>query len=350
MAIALATLGVCLTYFPWLPTLFSHLSRPETDWLKLQESNWVDAIAPLYQIPLGWILMVVAFPVELQPAWMAILSGALMLLFSGWLLWQISSRFGQLWSTPETHMATRMLVIFVLVVLLEFLGIIYFLGKDITLVPRYNFIYFPGVCALLGASLAQEPEARSQKSEVRSPSKLKTQNSKRLFPIPHSLLPTPHLLTSVLMVGFISSVLVVSNQVFLKPYHPDRVAQQMRIDPEISVFVGMGYSDFQDVALGLSFGLALRDQTITQPNRKSEDYFTFLGRSSGYTQAFQSLSQKKPPLPLPFNFWLVAPGLKRVEFPVNLFFAGDSGKQQCEIDPTHYHRLGIPYQMYRCGK
>ncbi|MGA7934365.1 MAG: glycosyltransferase family 39 protein [Kovacikia sp.] len=389
-AIALAVTGVCLTYLPWLPTLLNHFNRPETDWLKLQDSNWLNAIAPLYQMPLGWMLMVVALPVEQQPVWIAILSGGLMLLFIGWLGWQLSGRFTNLWSTPESHLATRMLVIFVLVVLLEFLGIIYLLGKDITLVPRYNFIYFPAVCALLGASLVQadgrqkvdsklslvrpsarrtaqrNPGRRERAIQIRGYAvpgtqrrkrinlKLKIQNSK------FSLLSNPHspiayffpgnVVFWVLLIGFISSGFVVSNQVFQKPYYPDMVAKNMRIEPEVPLLVGMGYSDFQDVALGLSFGLALRDQNPVQKNKKQADSFAFLGRSPGYEQVLQKLAHLKYPVSLPLNLWLIAPGLRRVEYPANLVLATGSKQEKCAIDSTQYHRLGIPYQMYHCGK
>jgi uncharacterized membrane protein len=371
-AIALAATGVCLTYLPWLPTLFSHLSRPETDWLKLQESNWADALAPLYQIPLGWILMFVALPVEQQPVWIAALSGAGMLLFSGWLVWQLTGRFGHLWSAPETHLATRLLVIFILVVLLEFLGIIYLLGKDITLVPRYNFIYFPAVCALLGASLVQpvstEQKAQSRKGRSVEKRRCGEIETRRVLPfgIKNSILnilqsspprfQTPSLNLNgrvvfwVLLVGVISSVFVVSNQVFLKPYHPDLIARNMQVDPEMPLLVGMGYSDFQDVALGLSFGLALQKQNSIQLERKPGINFAFLGRSQSYGQVLQKLSQLKHSLAFPLNFWLVAPGLRRTDYPDRLFLAGESAKQECGLDPTHYHRLGVPYQLYRCGQ
>jgi uncharacterized membrane protein len=370
-AIALATAGVCLTYLPWLPTLVSHISRPETDWLKLQESNWADAIAPLYQIPMGWILMFVALPVEQQPTWIAILSGAAMLLFSGWLISQLIGRFGHLWSAPETHLATRLLVIFILVVLLEFLIIIYLLGKDITLVPRYNFIYFPAVCALLGASLIQPAsteKAQAKRGRGKEKRRREETETRRILPFniknsilnilqvspPRFQIPPLDLNRSVvfwvLLVGVISSVFVVSNQVFLKPYHPDLIARNMQVDPEMPLLVGMGYSDFQDVALGLSFGLALQKQNSLQLERKSSINFAFLGRSQSYGQVLQKLSRLKHSLAFPLNFWFVAPGLRQADYPDRLALAGESAKQECNIDPTQYHRLGVPYQMYRCGK
>ncbi len=337
-AIGLATICICLTYLPWLPTLISHVSRPETDWLKLQESNWANVLAPLYQIPLGWILMVVALPVEQQPVWIAVLSGGFMLTFAVWLVWQVSGRFGQLWSTPEIHPATRMLVIFTLVVLLEFLGIIYLLGKDITLVPRYNFIYFPSVCALLGASLVQQGEGRGRRQEGR-----RKQGHGWIF-------SGRRVIVWVLLVGIISSVFVISNQVFLKPYQPALVAKDMRVEPEKPLFVGMGYADFQDVALGLSFALALQNQTLNQTSKRIDNQFAFLPRSQSYGQTLHALAEFRQPLNFPLNLWFIAPGWRRTDFPPHLALSKQVGKpDNCKIDPANYHRLGIPYQMYRCN-
>lgn len=316
LAIGLATIGVGLTYLPWLPTLVSHLTRPETDWLELSNPGLGQFLGPLYRLPIGWILMLVALPVENQPLGIAIPAVVLMVSFISWLLWQLRARFGQLWGNPQTHLASRLLVVFVLTVLVEFLAIVYLLGKDITLVPRYNFIYFPAVCALVGAALAQPPVSTSHRR------------------------PHPQLLVgSVLLVGFLSSLLVIWNQVFLKPYEPDRVAATLAFEPERPVLVSMAYGDLQDIALGLSFALALGHQ----PSQQTRD-FVFLPRLQSYTQVWQRLAAlDRAPSP-PLNLWVIAPGLRRLDYPDTLTVAG----QRCPIDRNHYDRVGVPYQLYRC--
>ena len=332
-AITLAITGVSLTYLPWIPTLVSHLTRPETDWLNTPASSWLDALAPLYQLPLGWIVMVIALPVESQIGWIVLLSAGLMVFFSGWLVWQGTGKFCQLWSAPTTHFATRILVVFILIVLLEFLAIIYLLGKDISQVPRYNFIYFPAVCALLGAVLSP---AAGQWSN-RTVGQRRMSQKKRL--------------ALVLLVGVISSGLVVSNQVFQKPYQPDLVARNMLVEPGKPLLASLAYMDVQDVALGLSFFLALKNESA-HPLGKPSGFFALLARSQGYEKVWQALAQLHPPLSLPFNAWLVAPGLRRADYPAQLFLATSQFKTPaiCLIDPENYHRLGVPYQMYQCQK
>ena len=81
-----AVSAIGLIILPWWPIFVSHLSRPETDWLKPFEPSWIDTIAPLWQFPVGWLLMVVALPVEQQPLVLAIPAVALTLLLAIWLV------------------------------------------------------------------------------------------------------------------------------------------------------------------------------------------------------------------------------------------------------------------------
>lgn len=347
IAVFLAATGICLTYLPWLPTFLSHISRPETNWMKPFEPGWIDLVKPLYQFPMGWILMTIALPVENQPVWLAVLMVLLMVLFAIWLLWQLSSAFGQLWSTPETHLAMRLLVLFVLCVLLEFLAIVYLLGKDITSVPRYNFLYFPAICALLGACLAQGQVTRQWG--------LKRQQT----------VPAPHSLTwAVFLVGILSSTLVVSNQVFLKPYQPDQIARTVQQEAGSSRLMAMAYGDLQEVALGLSFALAFKGQN-DRSNTDSRQYFAFIPKvrvaaratrgdrlqSPTNAQVWQNLATLQQPLQAPLNVWMVAPGLKRIDYPPTLLLQQPAGGAiDCLIDRNRFYRRGVPYQLYRCER
>ncbi|XGV97274.1 MAG: glycosyltransferase family 39 protein [Leptolyngbya sp. BL-A-14] len=372
IAVTLATTAVCLTYVPWLSTFLSHISRPETDWMKPFEPDWMDTIAPLYQLPMGWILMVIALPVENQPPAIAIGMVLVMVLFTGWLLWRLSTRFGLLWSAPETHLATRMLAVFVLCVMLEFLAIVYGLGKDITSVPRYNFLYFPAVCALLGACLVQ-PDRVTKRAVTKRGDDLETGTPSIARPFRTKLSPV----WIVLLVGVLSSTLVVSNQVFLKPYQPDQVAKTVQSDGLSSRLMSMAYGDLQEVALGLSFALALKPQQ--RGAAESQQYFAFVPRVASAqprsvnapsanalssnarpangtpqtvpsaNQLWQNLAAIKQPLSPPFGLWVVTPGLKKADYPPSLSLLQTSGTSiACGVDRDRFYRLGIPYQLYRC--
>ena len=326
-----------LLFVPWLPKLLGHLGRSETDWFKPFERGWTDGLAPIYQTLVGWLVMVVSLPVERQPLWIAITSGLLMVGFIIWLGRRVWRGMGLLWRSPVL-LPTFIFTAFTFWVLLEILAIVYLLDKDITAAPRYHFIYYPGVCALLGASLdrlsrpIRDFSLKSVKSILKSP------------------------LSITLAVGFLSSFLTINNWVFHKPYYPDRIAEQMRFDRTLPLVMVVGYENLQEAALGLSFAMELEKRhRIEEPgtahspsSRQPTIEFAFLDRSGGYEALWQNLSGLQPLPEPPFNLWVVGPGLRQVEYPSQLAIAASEG--QCDLDLDRYYRLGIPYQLYRCSQ
>ena len=311
LAVALVVMGVIVSYLPWLPVMLGGFGRSETKWLPKPEN-----IAPLYQTLVGWLSMVIALPVESQPLWIQIPMVLLTIAFGGWVARQAWLGLKQL-RQPSTHVAIFTLLCFTLCVVLQFVAIIYLLGKDITVAPRYNFVYYPAVCALLGASFA-----------FRKP------NGKWVNAVS-------------LSVALLSCVFVVSNLVFLKPFHPQQVARDMTFEPSIPIIMVMGYSSFQDVALGLSFALAIDQLNPSIPKETTDASFAFLNTKLGYEPVWQNLS-KLPVLQVPrLNLWVVAPGLKRKDYPPQLILTNQT---RCTLDPNKYYRIGIPYQLYRCNE
>lgn len=303
-----------LLFLPWMPALLGHFNRPETDWVSQPEH-----IIPFIQTLLGWLLMVIILPVESQPLWLAIPAGILMLIFGIWLSWQVYLGIKQLWQNPQTYLATLTLGSFTIFVLLEFFGIIYIFGKDITIVPRYNFVYYSSFCALLAASLV----------EINSTKKRQT-------------------ISYVILTGLISCVFVVNGLAFEKPYNPQRVAKNMLQEPSIPVMVIMAYKDTQDIALGLSFALGIDkyQPKLCQNNSETCPKFAFLSATSGYQTVWESLAKLPKPSKIPLNLWVVAPGLKRDSYPEKLAI---SAQTNCTKDATAYYRIGVPYQMYKCN-
>ncbi|MBD0343783.1 MAG: glycosyltransferase family 39 protein [Coleofasciculus sp. Co-bin14] len=347
LAVSLVVIGVAVSYLPWLPVLLGSFGRAETGWLPKPQN-----IAPLFQTLVIWVSIAIALPVENQPLWIQVPAVLLTIGFSGWLGWQVWRGFKQLWKQPETHIETFTLLSFTLCVLLQFFALIYLLGKDITVAPRYNFVYYPAIYALLGASLVSRRLAGWQGGTLqvkRSQGDRQTFKPSTLQRLTSSLQPR----TLVLAVSLLSCVFVVSNLVFIKPFHPQKVAQDMKVEPAVPVMMVMGYHSFQDVALGMSFALAL--DKLNLANRATglpahskgtaNDYVAFLHPEQSYHIAWQKLAQL-PALPVPrLNLWVVAPGLRDEEFPPQLAIAG---KTSCTNDPTQHHRIGIPYQLYRC--
>ncbi|MBD1846378.1 glycosyltransferase family 39 protein [Cyanobacteria bacterium FACHB-63] len=311
-AIALAGLGMVAICFPWLPTFISHMTRPETDWLSTSNAAWWSFLAPMYQFAAGWLVMVVALPVEYQPIWIIVISAVGMLLVFGWIVWCVIKGLKLLWRDPQTHWETVTLMSFVIGVLIEFLAIVYILGKDITQVPRYNFIYYPAVCALIGASF------------------WKLQPSKYEKPL------------LLYFVGGLSCVFVVSNLVFLKPFTPDRVANNI-VSKDCSAIV-MSYNDFQDIALGLGFALAIQTGEKQQPQLCQPSRFALISRSPGYDTFWRKLATLKLEAPPIQKFWAIAPSLRMRDFPTQVTVQN----WKCDRNPNQQYRIGIPYVGYDC--
>jgi uncharacterized membrane protein len=300
--------GIILSFTPWLFLVVNHFRSSDTNWIAP-----VHDIAPFYETLISWVLMVILLPVENQPLPMTIFCGALMVTFFFWMGWLALRNFQSLWWESTTHLATFTLVSFTLCVLLEFLAIAYCLGKDITAVPRYSFVYYPGFCALLGASLAR----------IRNTQKI-----------------------AFLLVGIISCSCVVSNLAFQKPFQPDQVAQKMNIEPKIPIMLVTAYDSNQDISLGLSFALALKKLRSDHVNSPlALDNVALLRKSSAVSLFIQNLTQLSLPNLSKLNLWIVGPGMLERDFPLKLKFIQ---KLNCDIDPTQHYRIGIPYQLYHC--
>lgn len=308
-AIALFVLAVPgLLFLPWLPILIQHFSRPETDWFQPFEPSWTDGFAPIGQAIASWVLMVVAFPVESQPLWVAVPMAAAMLGFAGWLLRQAWRGLGDRpRDVRRQDIELWVAVSFVGWVLLAFVAIVYGLGKNITAAPRYHFIYYPAVCLLLAMGLSGLTPPASRRSTA-----------------------------IALCVGSLSCLCVVGGLAFNKPYYPRQLAQTFSQNAtELQhLEVVVGYENAQEIALGLSFALELPPGT----------QFALFDRRSGYDAVWQALAQRPTASDVPGELWVVAPGLRQAQYPDRLL----RGERGCDRDPDGYGRLGIPYQRYRC--
>ncbi len=323
-SIILSSVGIGISFLPWIMVMLSHSHRAETDWVPAPTH-----IAPLYQTFIGWLVMVIALPVENQSIPITIISGLLMISFGIWISKLIFQGLTLLWRSPATRLPTFTLIIFSASVILEFFALIYITGKDITVVPRYNFVYYPSFCALIAASLF-EREKNTEKNTDKNTGKTQRHNAKYI----------------ILLVGVISCIFVTSNLVFQKPFEPDKVAKNMNLQPQSPLVVVMAYRNNQDIALGLSFAASLQTERM-HISKQYPTKFAFFQQSPDFQSVWQSLSQAKQ-LDNSLdksNIWIIGPGRRRREYPQNITFT--TGKT-CTIDESHHYRIGIPYQLYQC--
>jgi uncharacterized membrane protein len=303
---------VILAFVPWMTILLTHSHRSETDWLRTPEN-----IAPVYQTLISWILMVVSLPVENQPLFIKVISGALMLLFSIWVSFQVFSGLKLLLINPQTKFSAFTLLIFTLGVLLEFFIIIYTLQKDITIVPRYSFVYYSSFCALIAASLL-------------------IKHQPNYFP------------WKILFIGLISCLCVVSNLSFQKPFDPSFIAAKISQEPEQPHLLVVSYRDYQDVSLGLSFALSWKEIIEQKPNKSYINVpinMLFISQNPDFQVVWQKLAALPEFSTTKLNLWIVGSGLRQRDFPAKIKFAQT---QTCFQDTQQYYRRGVPLQLYRC--
>ncbi len=335
LLLILSTSAVAIAIIPWLGIMQNHLNRSETSWLPTPQH-----IEPLYQTLISWVVMVIMLPVENQALPTIIISGLLMLLFAGWLAWKVFRGIRLLLKEPHTSLSTQSLLIFTTFVLLGIFTISYILGKDITVAPRYNFIYYPSFSALIAASLIRENRS------------LQDQNILKIIIKNYQLL-------IILFIGFIGCIFVVSNLAFQKPYLPQQVAKNIYQEPSLPVMAVMAYKNNQDIALGLSYALALSRETENYQLSKSKQNtntrnkiqkhqniinFAFLNQKKGFESIFEQLSQLPNQNISQLNLWIFAPDIRRRDYPEQTKVS----QLSCNIDTNQHYRIGIPYQLYRC--
>lgn len=328
--LGLAIASIALGYLPWLPVLYQHFTQPATDWLSLAP-GW-GRLNPLYQGLAGWIIFFILLPVESQPLAIALPLGLLMLLVFVLLGWQVWQGLRSFYNKYPAQPAVSFLLATLLLIGLQFLVIIYGLGKDLTLAPRYNFVYFPLVIALVGIALAQRVERRS--------------------PFPSSSFRRKRdwrKLTTGMVLGFglLSSVLVVHGLGFQKSYNPATVAAQLLQPPDEDVAIAFFYPTTQELALHLSFAYQIQRELVGQA-ASPDVALAFLPHRTTQDPAEIALPELRD-RPLPRNLWVItSPGYER--FPGDRTLSTSTGATTtCQLNPEErYEIFGVPYQQYTC--
>jgi uncharacterized membrane protein len=325
LGVGIASSAIILSILPWFPVLLDHTQRPETDWLKFNSTLGLHWLEPIVRLLAGCIVTIIMFPVEEQSLPVTVLSGLLMLGFVGYLGRELWRGRSQLFQTKQAYQSAQVLQYFLLAVGAEFLVLVYVLHKDLTLAFRYNFIFYPALCALLAASASE----------------LSLQASKQRF-LPWALL----------LVGIISTGFVVTDAAFAKPFSPKQVAQRLLAHPVGEhLAVVKNYGNSQDVALGLSFALAT-DQF--KPNTPASHNIGW-----GFTKIVDptegTLSMEMSvPLTAPFTLWRMS-GLNiisKVPMPEKLKLQTKTKETEpvaCLASQSPFSGMGLTYQRYDCG-
>lgn len=225
---SLMTLVGCSVWiFVWL-----HFhDRTLINWIYGDEKSFLDAIAPVAQLPLAWLVMLFLLPIENQKAIAVIISGFFLLaLFSitVYILvkaWRVNDYQEQRF--PEL----KWLGALISSIMAIFLVLTYAKFSDLTSAIRYNFTYFPAFIVFVSGCLSlylQLPQLQAIK----------------LFK--NWIISSKSIVLIIWLMGLVGSLLVVSGVGFQKPYRPDLLAEKItQLSPEKTLVTIFHHSHIQ---------------------------------------------------------------------------------------------------------
>jgi uncharacterized membrane protein len=143
-------LGTGTTIFAWLIIISQReYGNGMTQWIQQDNSNIIRFVSPIFQLAAAWVTMICLLPIESPNLAIAVLSGLGMVIYLVWYIPIIKCGLLQGWKIEKFSLETRMLVYCFMSLVMLYLGITYFGGKDITRGARYSFVYLPVITFLL---------------------------------------------------------------------------------------------------------------------------------------------------------------------------------------------------------
>jgi uncharacterized membrane protein len=308
--------GTAMAGLVWLPVFLHNTYGSElTDWI--QDSRLGIAwISPLFQALAAWITMISLLPVEAPQLAVVLTCGLIMLIFFIWaipiFLFGLRVQIKQ----PQTRLVTQAFIGVVAWAIALFFIFTYFLGIDLTRGARYNFVYFPAVIVLLGASLAvcwQMPKGQKVRWGV---------TGKKAVII-------------ILLMSFISDITVVCNLGYQKYYRPDLFVQLIHRTSHTPVLIAT--TQKTHVQIGEMMGVA-REFKIHHFLTPSPQ-FLLAHQDNNPSTSTTSLQKTLKNLPRPFDLWLV-----------NFYAPKPEEIKNCVANTQPLPAVnGYEYQLYHCS-
>jgi uncharacterized membrane protein len=252
-------------------------------------------------------------PVEAPQVGIVIASGLVMLIFFIWALpilikgWKVQLHRG------ENPLITQTVAGLVVAAVAIFFIFTYFLGIDLTRGARYNFVYFPAVIVLLGASLAVCWDDVSI-------GKWKITGKQAVI--------------LMWVMGFFSAVTVVCNLGYQKYYRPDLFVDLIEKTSPGQVLIAT--TQITHVHIGEMMGIAREFKMQNLPG--SSFLFLLAHQDQDPNTSTIALDSTLKNLPRPFDLWLVnfhAPIAEEVK--------------KCDAETEELPAInGYVYKLYHC--
>ncbi|MEA5568087.1 glycosyltransferase [Anabaena sp. UHCC 0399] len=299
-------LGTFIAGIVWLPVFLQNSYGEQlTDWIQQPRQGFA-WLSPFFQAFAAWVTMLYLLPVEAPQLLIVIASGLVMLIFIIWAAPILVQGLKANLQQPETRFVTQILMGVVAYAIALFFVFTYFLGIDLTRGARYNFVYFPSVIALLGASLAATWHSSQGKKAV----------------------------IAIWLMGFISAVTVICNLGYQKYYRPDLFVKLIQQTSQVPVLIAT--TQVTHVQIGEMMGIAreFRIRNIDFPS----PLFLLANQDHDPQISTNTLEKTLNKLPRPFDLWLV-----NFHAPI-----GESVKKCASETQSLPGVNGYEYKIYHC--
>ncbi|HLO48124.1 MAG TPA: glycosyltransferase family 39 protein [Kamptonema sp.] len=321
----LPAIGTIAGSLVWLPIFSSSRYGSElTEWIQGSDRVGFAWLSPIFQALAGWITMISLLPVESYSLPIVIASGLAMVIFFIWALPVLANGIKMCYGLPGNNLAIIVLGGFVLSAIALFFGFTYFLNIDLTRGARYNFVYFPAVIVLVGASLAFTLNTYTVKSQF--------------FKLPVITTSSKKAIALILIMGLLSGVTVVSNLGYQKYYKPNLLVHSIREISTVPTLIATTHNTH--VQTGELMGIAWEWELGSEKGNISPAPLFLLAHQQQEAPEMAAITLQKTlnQMQLPLDLWLVNFHTK-----VNL------EQQKCSLDPHSLPPVdGYNYQLYHC--
>ena len=309
--IYVVAVGTIIGGLVWLPIFLQNSYGSElTEWIQTGDKSELAWLSPILQIIAAWITMLSLLPVEASALPVVIASGGVMGFFFLWALPILSRGFKTQLQQPANRLMTQLFAGVVCSAIALFF-IFTYVGIDITRGARYNFVYFPAVIVLLGASLAVCWNTPLQGQNFLSAGKTAV--------------------TLIWLMGLLSGLTVVGNLGYQKYYRPDLLVQLIQKVSQSPVLIATTHKTH--VQTGEMMGIAREIKLSGSP---ATPQFLLAPQDENPNTATAALQQTLKALPRPLDLWLV-----NFYAPVKI--------DNCVADPQPLQPVdGYNYQLYHC--
>ncbi|GET37358.1 glycosyltransferase family 39 protein [Microseira wollei] len=303
----------------WLPLMQHGYDSKLTEWIKNSDRMGIEWIAPIFQAIAAWVTMLSLLPVESSQLPIIIASGLGMIVFFIWALPILVRGLKVRMQQPGNRIGIQVLGGFIVSAIAIFFIITYGLGIDLTRGARYNFVYFPAVIVLVGASLAVSWRQSTLEKSAYTPS-LRGKKAVAL----------------IWLMGLVSGLTVVCNLGYQKYYRPDLLVSLIQQQSQIPALIATTHKTH--VQTGELMGIAWEFKRKLGQIAGIPQFLLAHQEYKGSRTATVTLQKTLSKMPRPLNLWLV-----NFHAPVEL------SAQNCLADSQAKPSVdGYEYKLYHC--